>query len=125
MCWHRDVVKIDVNYLNRSPLLPPRPMTVTPVQRRCGHLPPQRSDLVDRLEVEALIERVDIRDLYDVSRIAAIYPQLTGPDDHRLARRMILYCPGEVGALPAPLRRGQPVPWPRLGRLRRAPPYAS
>lgn len=42
-------------------------------------------------KLKALVERVAVRDLYDVSSIAATHPQPAGPDDQRLARRIILY----------------------------------
>jgi predicted nucleotidyltransferase component of viral defense system len=86
-----DHVKVDVNYRNRSPLLP--------VNRRTVRLPaggevtfPLNSDVeLYAGKTKALVGRVVIRDLYDVGQIATIYPTMLAEGDERLLRRIMLY----------------------------------
>ena len=98
-------VKIDLDYLNRSPLLPVTTRTIltdtgTEVTSRLN------SDIeLFAAKTKALLERIAARDLYDVSSIAARYPDMFAASDKLLLRRVMLYSthriappgtPGEV-----------------------------
>jgi hypothetical protein len=81
-----DSLKVDVNYLNRVPLLEPLPLA-------CGFAdPPITYPVLDRRELaagklKALVARVAVRDLYDLSRVAARSPTLL---DDPLARALMV-----------------------------------
>ena len=67
-----DSVKIDTNFLNRSPLLPLQRKTVV-LDSGAEVTFPLNSDIeLIAGKLKALVERVAVRDLYDTSRIAAI-----------------------------------------------------
>lgn len=86
-----DSVKIDTNFLNRSPLLPLQRKTVV-LDSGAEVTFPLNSDIeLIAGKLKALVERVAVRDLYDTSRIAAIYPDLVAGGDERLFRRIVLY----------------------------------
>lgn len=86
-----DSVKIDANFLNRSPLLPLQRRTVG-IDSGAEVTFPLNSDIeLVAGKLKALVERVAVRDLYDTSRIAAIYPDLLADGDERLFRRIVLY----------------------------------
>ncbi|MCL2736541.1 MAG: nucleotidyl transferase AbiEii/AbiGii toxin family protein [Propionibacteriaceae bacterium] len=86
-----DHVKIDLDYLNRSPLLPSEPKTV--------HLSsggdvtfPVNSDIeLFAGKTKALVERVAVRDLYDIAQISQRLPALYAQGDEVLLSRIMLY----------------------------------
>ena len=86
-----DQVKIDLDYLNRSPLLPVTARTVaTDVGPRVTF--PLNSDAeLFAGKTRALLERVAVRDLYDVTSIASRYHTVVAASDERLLRRVMLY----------------------------------
>jgi hypothetical protein len=97
-----DTVKVDLDYLNRSPLLPPTPRTVVLPSGAEVSFPLNSGIELIAGKLKALVERVAIRDLYDVNRIAAIFPSaLDGPDD-RLRRRILLYYLAKSDPYPRP-----------------------
>ena len=86
-----DHVKIDLDYLNRSPLLRVGPKSV---RLKTGAVVsfPLNSDIeLVSGKMKALVERVAVRDLYDVNQIAKLIPGLMASGDVRLFRRVILY----------------------------------
>jgi len=86
-----DSVKIDTNFLNRSPLLPLQRRTVVLDSGAEVTFPLNSEIELVAGKLKALVERVAVRDLYDTSRIAAIYPDLLTSGDERLYRRIVLY----------------------------------
>jgi len=86
-----DHVKIDMDYLNRSPLLPPQPMTATVANG--GEVTFLVNATVELFagKTKALVERVAVRDLYDVSNISSSYPTILTSNDSRLYHRVMLY----------------------------------
>ena len=85
-----DHVKIDVNYRNRSPLLPVEHRTVTLDDARATF--PVEADIeLIAGKLRALVGRVAVRDLYDVHLIAHVFPDLVADGDETLLRRVILY----------------------------------
>jgi predicted nucleotidyltransferase component of viral defense system len=99
-----DHVKIDLDYLNRSPLLPVRPKTI--------HLPaggqvtfPVNSDIeLFAGKTKALVERVAVRDLYDISQISRRLPALLADGDEVLLRRIVLCYLSLSSPFPRPFR---------------------
>lgn len=86
-----DSVKIDTNFLNRSPLLPLQHRRVV-LDSGAEVAFPLNGDIeLVAGKLKALVERVAVRDLYDTSRVAAIYPDLLARGDERLYRRVVLY----------------------------------
>jgi predicted nucleotidyltransferase component of viral defense system len=97
-----DQVKIDLDYLNRSPLLP---VTVETLRTNTGAsitFPLQSAIELFAGKTKALLERVAVRDLYDVGSIAAVYPELLATGDDRLLRRVMLYYLSMAGPFPRP-----------------------
>jgi len=99
-----DHVKVDLDYLNRSPLLPAEPKTV--------HLSsggdvtfPVNSDIeLFAGKTKALVERVAVRDLYDISQISRRLPALYAHGDEILLRRVMLYFLSVSAPFPRPFR---------------------
>jgi len=86
-----DFVKVDVDYLNRSPLLPVVEKAVETCDGAKIAFPLNSAVEVIGGKVKALLGRVVPRDLYDVYKIAEIYPDCLGPEDEHLAKRILLY----------------------------------
>ncbi|GHU25855.1 hypothetical protein AGMMS50256_01420 [Betaproteobacteria bacterium] len=86
-----DNVKIDVDYLNRSPLLPVEPRTVVLASGAQVSFPLNADLELFAGKTKALLERVAVRDLYDVGRIAAIFSARLAGGDETLLRRVMLY----------------------------------
>ncbi|HMR50106.1 MAG TPA: nucleotidyl transferase AbiEii/AbiGii toxin family protein [Arachnia sp.] len=97
-----DSVKIDVDYLNRSPLLPPRPKTVTLASGAEVSFPLNTDIELIAGKLKALVERVAVRDLYDVNRIIDVYAEVMAPGDERLFRRIVLYYLTKSTSFPRP-----------------------
>jgi hypothetical protein len=98
----RDHVKVDLDYLNRSPLLPVRPKTVRlPGGGEATFAVNAEAELFAG-KTKALVERVAVRDLYDISRIARRLPELFTQGDEVLLRRVILYHLSLSGPFPRP-----------------------
>lgn len=97
-----DSVKIDVNYLNRSPLLPPRPKTVVLTGGAEVSFPLNSDIELIAGKLKALVERVAVRDVYDTNRIGAIYPDVLAAADERLFRRIVLYYLAKSDPFPRP-----------------------
>lgn len=97
-----DTVKIDVDYLNRSPLLPARPKTVVLTSGAEVSFPLNSDIELVAGKLKALVERVAVRDLYDTNRIAAIYADLLAAGDQRLFRRIALYYLAKSDPFPRP-----------------------
>ena len=99
-----DHVKVDLDYLNRSPLLPVEPDTI--------HLSsggkvtfPINSDIeLFAGKTKALVERVAVRDLYDISQISRRLPTLYADGDEVLLRRVLLYYLSVSSPYPKPFR---------------------
>ena len=87
----RDRVKVDVNYLSRSPLLPLERRTVrTPSGMEVTFRTKSAVELIAG-KMQALIERQAVRDLYDVGNIAGVYARMRADGDEVLIRRVVLY----------------------------------
>jgi hypothetical protein len=86
-----DNVKIDIDYLNRSPLLPVEPKTVVLASGAQVTFPLNADQELFAGKTKALLERVAVRDLYDVGRIAAIFSVGLAEGDEILLRRVMLY----------------------------------
>jgi len=100
----RDWVKIDLDYLNRSPLLPAAPQTIRlATGATVQFLLNSDTELVAG-KTKALIERVAVRDLYDISRLACLVPTLFARDDEKLSRRVLLYYLSMSAPFPRPFR---------------------
>lgn len=88
----RDQVKIDIDYLNRSPLLPPQPRTVRVAGGVSATFPVMADTELFAGKTKALLERVAVRDLYDISQIAKTTPSTVSPDGEAvLMRNVLLY----------------------------------
>jgi len=99
-----DQVKIDVDYLNRSPLLPVKTRTVV-LESGVEVSFPLNSDIeLFAGKSKALLERVAVRDLYDVGTISATYPTMFTNEDKQLTRRIFLYYLSISGPFPRPLQ---------------------
>ena len=97
-----DNVKIDLDYLNRSPLLPPVPKTIeTPERGRVTFSVNADIELIGG-KIKALLSRIVPRDLYDIYRIAEIYPSLTDSENSLLFRRILLYYASLSAPFPKP-----------------------
>jgi len=97
-------VKIDLDYLNRSPLLGVHSKSVRLNTGAVVTFP-----LISDIELiagktKALVERVAVRDLHDVNRLATHVPALMAAGDARLLRRVILYYLSVSAPFPRPLR---------------------
>ena len=97
-----DHVKIDVDYLNRSPLLPPQPMTVSLTTGAEVTFLLNASMELFAGKTKALVERVAVRDLYDVNSINTVFPQVIADGDARLLRRVMLYFLSVSAPFPRP-----------------------
>lgn len=97
-----DFVKIDVDYLNRSPLLRPRWRQIAlPDGSEVAF--PLNSDIeLIGGKLKALLGRVVPRDLFDIYKIADIYPGVSGSGDAKLLRRIILYYSALSNPFPRP-----------------------
>jgi hypothetical protein len=97
-----DQVKIDLDYLNRSPLLPPAAKTaMLPTGAEVSF--PLNSDIeLFAGKTKALLDRVVARDLYDVGRIALVYPGMLAAGDEVAPRRIMLYYLSLSGPFPRP-----------------------
>ena len=99
-----DAVKIDLDYLNRSPLLP---VEVRAVRLGTGAVVefPLNADVeLAAGKTKALVERVAVRDLYDVNRLADRLPRMLAGGDARLLRRVILYYLSVSAPFPKPFQ---------------------
>lgn len=98
-----DQVKIDLDYLNRSPLLPVATrMVVTDTGTEVAF--PLNSDIeLFAGKTKALLERVAVRDLYDINSIATRYPAMLAASDERLLRRIMLYYLSISAPFPRPI----------------------
>jgi len=99
-----DHVKIDLDYLNRSPLLPAEPKTVHLSTGGNVTCPVNSDTELFAGKTKALVERVAVRDLYDASQITRRLPDLCGTGDEVLLRRIMLYYLSMSAPFPRPLR---------------------
>ena len=99
-----DHVKVDLDYLNRSPLLPADPKTIR--LSSGGEVTfPVNSDIeLFAGKTKALVERVAVRDLYDISQISRRLPALHADGDAVLLRRIMLYYLSISSPFPRPFR---------------------
>jgi predicted nucleotidyltransferase component of viral defense system len=86
-----DQVKVDVDYLNRSPLLPVQAKSVRLATGGEATFPLTSDIELFAGKTKALVERVAVRDLYDSTKIAHAYPALLAAGDETLLRRIMLY----------------------------------
>ena len=86
-----DHVKIDIDYLNRSPLLPPVAHTITTNDNSTITFPLNAAIEIIGGKVKALLSRVTPRDLYDICQISEYYPTVIDSDNELLLRRILLY----------------------------------
>jgi predicted nucleotidyltransferase component of viral defense system len=100
----RDHVKVDLDYLNRSPLLPAAPGTVLLPGGAEVTFPVNSEIELFAGKTKALVDRVAVRDLYDIGRIARRLPDLFVQGDEVLFRRIILYYLSVSGPFPRPFR---------------------
>lgn len=101
----RDLIKVDLVYLNRAPLLPAEKAT-------CSACVPEVSVATLALpeliagKTKALFDRLAIRDLYDVHRIQTngLVSRLEdGEESHRLHRRVRIYYASLSTRFPCPI----------------------
>ncbi|MDR1712825.1 MAG: nucleotidyl transferase AbiEii/AbiGii toxin family protein [Coriobacteriales bacterium] len=86
-----DFIKIDLDYLNRSPLLSPEiRQIVLDGQVMAAILTNSAIELIGG-KLKALLSRVVPRDLYDICRLAELYPALVSDGDETLMRRIMIY----------------------------------
>jgi hypothetical protein len=97
-----DHVKIDMNYLNRSPLLALAMGTVETSDGSTVTFPINSNIELIGGKVKAMLDRVVPRDLYDVCQIAAIYPSLLESGNSMLFRRVLLYYASMSAPFPKP-----------------------
>jgi len=97
-----DFVKVDVDYLNRSPLLPVVEKAVETSDGARITFPLNSDIEVIGGKVKALLGRVVPRDLYDVCKISEIYLDILSSGDERLVRRIMLYCASLSDPFPRP-----------------------
>jgi hypothetical protein len=97
-----DLVKIDLDYLNRSPLLPVEKRAVSIGNNPAVAFPINSSIELIGGKIKALLSRVVPRDLYDAYRISEIYPALLETSDQRLLRRALLYYSALSDPFPRP-----------------------
>jgi predicted nucleotidyltransferase component of viral defense system len=100
----RDHVKVDLDYLNRSPLLPARSKAVRLPGGGEVAFPVNSEIELYAGKTKALVERVAVRDLYDISRIALRLPETLAQGDEVLLRRIVLYYLSLSGPFPRPFR---------------------
>jgi predicted nucleotidyltransferase component of viral defense system len=81
---HRtDYIKIDADYLNRSPLLPPVTLQVESSPGTVAFPLNSTPELIGG-KLKALLGRVVPRDLFDICNIARAYPDLSPKEDDHL-----------------------------------------
>ncbi|MDR1513327.1 MAG: nucleotidyl transferase AbiEii/AbiGii toxin family protein [Propionibacteriaceae bacterium] len=97
-----DSVKIDLDYLNRSPLLPVQTRAVRLDTGAVVEFPLNADMELAAGKTKALVERVAVRDLYDVNRLANRVPELMADGDARLLRRVIVYYLSVSAPFPRP-----------------------
>jgi predicted nucleotidyltransferase component of viral defense system len=99
-----DSVKIDLDYLNRSPLLPVDHMAVRLDTGESVTFAVNSGIELMAGKTKALVERVAVRDLYDISHIAQRLPNVMAGGDSLLLRRVILYYLSIASPFPRPFR---------------------
>ncbi|MDR0847691.1 MAG: nucleotidyl transferase AbiEii/AbiGii toxin family protein [Propionibacteriaceae bacterium] len=99
-----DSVKIDLDYLNRSPLLPVEPKTVRLNTGESVTFPLNSEIELMAGKTKALVERVAVRDLYDICHISQRLPEALAGGDPHLRRRVVLYYLSISGPFPRPFR---------------------
>ena len=99
-----DHVKVDLDYLNRSPLLPAEPKAVHLSSGGDVTFPVSSDIELFAGKTKALIERVAVRDLYDIAQISRRLPALYVASDEVLLRRVMLYYLSMSAPFPRPLR---------------------
>jgi hypothetical protein len=99
-------VKIDVDYLNRSPLLPIETRAVRLDTGAVVAFPLNSEIELAAGKAKALVERVAVRDLYDINALANRVPELLAAGDARLLRRVMLYYFTMSSPFPRPFRVG-------------------
>jgi len=99
-----DQVKIDVDYLNRAPLLPVQSATLRLASGADLVFPLNSTIELFAGKTKALLERVAVRDLYDVSSINVAYSALLERGDSRLLRRVMLYYLSVSAPFPRPFQ---------------------
>jgi hypothetical protein len=90
-------VKVGPDYLNRSPLLAADPKTVVLPDGSQVTFPVNSEIELFAGKTKALVERVAVRDLYDISQIGRRVPEPFAEGDEVLFRRVVLTtcrCPG-------------------------------
>jgi len=98
-----DWVKIDLDYLNRSPLLGVMSKALRLDTGTVVEFPLNSDIELVAGKTKALVERVAVRDLYDVNRLAAHVAYLLTAGDARLLRRVTLYYLSISAPFPRPL----------------------
>ena len=97
-----DNVKIDLDYLNRSPLLPTVIKTIETSGGGRVTFPVNADIELIGGKIKALLSRVVPRDLYDIYRIAETYPALIRSENSLLFRRILLYYASLSAPFPKP-----------------------
>jgi hypothetical protein len=99
-----DSVKIDLDYLNRSPLLPIEFRTVRLDTGESVTFPLNSEIELIAGKTKALVERVAVRDLYDTRHISNLLPKILDAGNARIVRRVILYYLSISSPFPRPFR---------------------
>jgi hypothetical protein len=99
-----DQVKIDLDYLNRSTLLPPASQTVILPTGAEVSFPLNSKIELFAGKTKALLERVTARDLYDLGGIASAYPEMLAAGDAVALRRVMLYYLSLSAPFPRPFQ---------------------
>ena len=101
-----DLVKVDLIYLNRAPLLDAETATCTACSPAVGVTTLALPELVAG-KTKALFDRLAIRDLYDIHRVqtSGLPIEMAGGDDnlYRLQRRVRLYYASLSTRFPCPI----------------------
>lgn len=101
-----DLVKVDLIYLNRAPLLPAEIATCFACSPQVGVTTLALPELVAG-KTKALFDRLAIRDLYDIHRVqtSGLPTQMAGgdADKYRLQRRVRLYYVSLSTRFPCPI----------------------
>jgi hypothetical protein len=100
--YSRDYVKVDVDYLNRSPLIKPERRRVCLPDGSAIEFPLNSAAELVGGKLKALLGRVVPRDLYDVWRISGIFDDLLESCGRQLTRRIIIYSASLSDPFPRP-----------------------
>lgn len=99
----RDHVKVDMDYLNRSPLLPVASKSVRLAEGTEVSFPVNSAIELVAGKMKALLERVAVRDLYDIGGLEELANQLLSGSAAELNRRVLLFYLSKSAPFPRPI----------------------